>query len=100
VTARAPEHDRYLFGSGKKFSLRDIGELIQKFVPEADFEYTAEKTGGEYSDVPASDSTRIKRDLEWEASHTIEEAVGDYVSWLRENPEKWSIDPSNPPWNE
>ncbi|WP_411965879.1 NAD-dependent epimerase/dehydratase family protein [Haloferax sp. YSMS24] len=98
VTADELPHDRYLVGSGERATLGDVVEMVRASVSDAEFELFAPEDAGELALHPTTDTSRLRDDFGWEPRYSIEEAVEAYVEWLRENPEKWSFDPSDVPW--
>ena len=97
--AHALSHDRYLVGTGERVTLTDLVEMVREYVPDAEFAFASRRSDDELERLPPSDTTRIRDDLGWEPSYTIDDAVERYVRWLRENPEKWSFDPEAVPWS-
>lgn len=91
-------HDRYLIGTGDRYTLTEIAGLIQDRVPGAAFEFGPEERYEQLLARPPADTTRIREDLGWEPTLTIPEAIDAYVEWLEANPEAWSFDPADAPW--
>lgn len=90
--------DQYLVGSGERTSLESFVEVVRDHVPNAAFELEAVESEDQLSGLPPSETTRIRDELGWTPEYTISEAVGAYVSWLRENPDAWSFDRDAVPW--
>jgi UDP-glucose 4-epimerase len=91
-------YDRYLVGTGERATLAEIVEMVRDHVPDAPLEMGDPPDEDELAYHPPTDTTRIREDLGWEPTHTVDEAVAAYVEWLRENPGKWSFDPESVPW--
>lgn len=98
VTADDLPHDRYLVGSGERATLGEVVEMVRTAVPDADLELFEPEDAGELALHPPTDTSRLRDDFAWEPRYSIEDAVDAYVEWLRENPEKWSFDVSDVPW--
>ena len=91
-------HDRYLVGTGERATLVDIVEMVRDRVSEADLELGDARGEDELPAHPPTDTSRLRQDFGWEPTHDVEAAVDAYVTWLRENPEKWSFDSTDVPW--
>lgn len=96
--ADAPSYNRYIVGTGEQASLADVADYVRAHVPDAEFEMSDRRGQDALEALPPSDTSRIREDLGWEPEYTIEEAVEVYVDWLRENPDMWSFDASDVPW--
>lgn len=96
--ADSPSYNRYIVGTGEQATLADVADYVRKYVPDAEFEMSDRRGKDALEALPPSDTSRIREDLGWEPEYTIEEAVEVYVDWLRENPEKWSFDGDDVPW--
>ncbi|USZ73591.1 NAD-dependent epimerase/dehydratase family protein [Natronosalvus halobius] len=99
VLADSLPHDRYLVGTGERATLEEIVEMVREHVPDAQLTLGDTRGEDELAAHPPIDTSRIREDLGWEPEYTIEEAVAAYVEWLRENPEKWSFDATDIPWD-
>jgi len=91
-------HSRYVVGTGEHVTLARFLTYVRDHVPDAELRTGAAGGGEEIEALPPTDTTRIRTDLGWKPSLSIEEAVAAYVEWLRENPEKWSFDAEDTPW--
>lgn len=91
-------HNRYIVGTGEQATLAEIAEMVTVRVPDAKLELSEERGDDQLEGLPPSDTSRIREDVGWEAEYDIEETVGAYIDWLESNPEKWSFDPSEVPW--
>jgi len=96
--ADSPSYHRYIVGSGEHATLGDVVEYVEKLVPDAELEMSDKRGQDALESLPKSDTSRIREDLGWEPQYTIEEAVGVYVDWLQENPDMWSFDAADVPW--
>lgn len=91
-------YNRYIVGTEKQTTLAEIVEIVQEHVPDADFEFNEKRSDDQLEHLPPSDTSRIKQDIGWEATYSVEETVKAYLDWLRNNPMKWSFEPSDIPW--
>lgn len=91
-------HDRYLVGSGERATLAEIVRIVRECVPDADLELFEPTDAGELALHPVTDTSRLTDDFGWEPQYAIDEAVGAYVEWLESNPEKWSFERADVPW--
>lgn len=98
VLADSLAYDRYIVGTGEQAPLAEIAEMVLERVPDADLDLGEERGDDQLEGLPPSDTARIREDLGWEAEYGIEETVYAYVDWLEANPEKWSFDPEDVPW--
>lgn len=92
--------DRYLVGTGEQVTLAEFVESVNERVEIADLQLESTESGMQLGSKPPIDASRLRTDLEWEPTHTVEEAIDAYVTWLEKNPDAWAFDPSNAPWNE
>ena len=99
VLAEELSYDRYLVGSGQQVTLAGFVELVDDRVVGADLELLAPEGGMQLGSKPPIDTSRLESDVGWEATHSIEDAIDGYVAWLRENPDAWSFDADEAPWN-
>jgi len=96
--AESLSHARYLVGTGERVTLVDIVEMVRERVPDAELTLGSERGADELPAHPPTDTTRIRDDIGWDPTHTVEEAIDAYVTWLENNPEKWSFEASDAPW--
>lgn len=92
-------HDTYLIGTGEQVTLVDVVEMVREEVPDAAFDLADGRGDDQLLDRPTSDTTRIREDLGWEPRYSVREALVAYVEWLEDNPEAWSFDPADVPWD-
>lgn len=95
----AVRHDRYVIGTGELITLPDIVGWLRDLLPDADIDLADQRADDEFEGLPPTDTRRIKADLAWEPTLDPREAVEAYVEWLQSNPDAWSIDPEDAPWN-
>ena len=91
-------HNRYLVGTGEQVTLAEVVGIVREHVPDAPLKLGDVRGRDELPATPPTDTSRIRTDMNWEPAHSIDEAIGTYVKWLRENPEKWSFDAADAPW--
>jgi len=100
VLADDLSYDRYLVGTGEQVTLAEFVELVDDRVESADLELLSPDDGMALGSKPPIDASRLRDDLGWDATHSIEEAIDAYVGWLEENPDAWSFDPADAPWEQ
>jgi nucleoside-diphosphate-sugar epimerase len=93
------DHERYVIGTGEQATLADVVEAVREEVPEADLTLADVENDDQLLRRAPSDSTRIREDVGWEPRHTLRGAISAYVEWLRENPDRWTFDASDVPWD-
>lgn len=98
LTAADLPHDRYLVGSGERATLADVVAMVRDAVPDAELELFEPSDAGELALHPVTDTSRLAEDFGWEPQYGIDDAVEAYVEWLESNPEKWSFDGADVPW--
>ena len=100
MTALADElaHERYVIGTGEQVTLAEVAEIVREEVPEADLTVAAVENEDQLLRRAASDHTRIREDVGWEPNHDVRGAIAAYVEWLRENPDAWTFDADDVPW--
>ena len=86
-------------GTGEQATLADVVEAVREEVPEADLTLADVETDDQLLRRAASDSTRIREDVGWEPQYTLRGAISAYVDWLRANPESWTFDAVDVPWD-
>lgn len=91
-------HDRYIAGTGEQVTLAEFVEMVRARVDGADLGITEPDEDSELVKRPPSDAKRLREDFGWEPTHTVGEAIDEYVEWLRANPDAWSFDPADAPW--
>lgn len=102
ATAETLSYDRYLVGTDQRATLAEIVKLVSEVVPDADIQLQdkpadATWTGGR-NNHPPTDSARIRNDLGWEPTYSLQEMVEAYVEWLTTNPESWAFSSEDIPW--
>jgi UDP-glucose 4-epimerase len=91
-------HDRYLVGSGNRVTLSEFVDIVTERVAGADVTLRPGREEGEYPPFPPSDCSRLREAVGWEATLDVGEIVDTYVEWLEANPDAWTFDPSEAPW--
>lgn len=91
-------HDTYLIGTGEMVTLTEMVELVRDHVPDAEVSFTEDRGQSELLRRPPSDPARIRADLGWTPTTTVDEAVRIYIEWLQDHPGKWTFDPADVPW--
>jgi nucleoside-diphosphate-sugar epimerase len=92
-------HDRYVIGTGEQATLADVVAAVREEVPNADLTVADVENDDQLLRRAASDSSRIREDLGWEPEYSLREAISAYVRWLRDNPDAWSFDAADVPWD-
>ena len=93
-------YDRYLIGTGTQVTLGEIVEIVRDVLPDAPIQLAAiDDDNQQLRRRPPSDSSRIRDDLGWEPQYSAREAIVAYINWLQDNPEKWSFDAEELPWD-
>ena len=100
VLADEISYDRYLVGTGEQVTLAEFVEMVNERVEGADLELLPPEGGMTLSSKPPIDSSRLQTDVGWEPAHSIEEAIDSHVEWLRANPDAWSFDIEQTPWDD
>lgn len=93
-------HNRYIVGTGEQATLPEIAEMVEDRVPQAEFEFAERRGDDQLEELPPSDTSRIRDDVGWKATVSVDGAVDAYIKWLQDNPSKWSFDPSEVPWED
>jgi UDP-glucose 4-epimerase len=84
-TAAKLNHLTYNIGAGRATSNRELAEAIRRHIPDASLPMKPGVTLDRRS--PYMDLRRIKEDVGYEPQFSLDEAIADYIGWLRENPE-------------
>jgi nucleoside-diphosphate-sugar epimerase len=92
-------HDRYVIGTGEQVTLAEVAAMVREEVPEADLTVAEVDDEDQLLRRAASDSRRIREDVGWEPIHDVRGAISAYVEWLRANPDAWSFDADDVPWD-
>lgn len=100
VLADKLSYDRYLVGTGEQVTLAEFVEAVNERVENAELQLASTESGMQLGSKPPIDASRLRTDLDWEPTHSVEESIDAYVEWLEQTPDAWSFDPSNVPWNE
>ena len=73
----------YNIGAGRAVKNRELLEAVQKVIPEFQAELPAGHAPGAPKEVPYMDLSLIEREVGYEPKFTTEEAIADYIAWLR-----------------
>lgn len=82
-TAERLNHRVYNVGSGHPTTNQEIADAVRKVVPEAKIDLPAGHAPTSTGVVTYQDLTRIREDTGYEPEFSTEEAIADYVEWLR-----------------
>jgi nucleoside-diphosphate-sugar epimerase len=81
-----PKHTIYNVGAGEVLTNARVLEAVQKAVPGFECELAEREPG---SDLPLGmvvDTTRIREEFGFTPRYSVDEAVAEYIDWLRANP--------------
>jgi UDP-glucose 4-epimerase len=84
-TAPSLSHLTYNIGAGRATSNKEIADAIRGHFPGASLPMKPGVTLDRHH--PYMDLTRIKQDVGYEPQFTLDEAMADYIAWLKDNPE-------------
>lgn len=73
----------YNIGAGRGVKNRELVAAVQKVVPDFTADLPEGHAPGAPAQVPYMDLSLIKRDCGYEPKYTTEEAIADYIEWLR-----------------
>lgn len=93
-----PSYTEYLIGTGDQYTLAEIAEIVKEHIPDADLPIGEPDEDAEILSRPPTNTSRIESDLGWSPSRSIPDAIAGYIEWLEENPDGWSFDPDEVPW--
>jgi nucleoside-diphosphate-sugar epimerase len=77
------KHHIFNISGGKVVRLREIAELVKKFIPEADIRIGPGELGLQRG-FPL-DISRARRDLGYAPKVSLEDGIKEMIAWLREN---------------
>jgi len=86
-TAEKLAHRIYNIGSGRATSNAEVVEAVQKAVPGARGSVLKPGRTPSNSTNPATDLSRIEKDVGYRPEHTITTGIAAYIDWLRTHPE-------------
>ena len=92
-------HDRYIIGSGEQMTLVELVDMITTIRPDVQLEIGAPRGDDHLFQRPASDPHRMADDFGWTPTYSIAEAVEAYIDWLEANPDSWTFDVDDIPWD-
>jgi nucleoside-diphosphate-sugar epimerase len=93
-----PSYTEYLIGTGDQYTLAEIAEIVKEHIPDADLPLGEPDEDAELLSRPPTNTTRIRTDLGWSPTRSIPDAIAGYIEWLENNPDSWSFDPNDVPW--
>ena len=76
----------YNIGAGRAYSYREVADAIRRVIGDARLPLKPGR-GPTYRDDPYMDISRLKWDLDFEPSWTLEAAIEHYIQWLRHQSE-------------
>lgn len=86
--ADTPEHRIFNLGNGigRRLKMPELAQLVQDAIPGSNIEI---EFTGQQSDIsttqPATDVTRIGKELGWKPQYPPEKGIPDFVAWLKEH---------------
>lgn len=81
-----PLHNIYNVGSGEIVTNRRFLEAVQAVVPDFRCELGEVEAGTETSLGMVVDTTRLRDEFAFAPRYTVEEAIAEYIDWLRTQP--------------
>ncbi|MFC4945769.1 NAD-dependent epimerase/dehydratase family protein [Pseudonocardia sp. GCM10023141] len=81
-----PKHTIYNVGAGEVLTNGRVLEAVQKAVPGFGCELAERAPGSELPLGMVVDTTRIREEFGFAPRYSVDEAVAEYVDWLRANP--------------
>ena len=84
--AEGLKHRVYNIGGGRAVTNRELAEAVNAAVPAANIQLEPGRDPKAQQDR-YMDLTRAREDLGYVPSYSIQEAIADYVSWLKTNPQ-------------
>jgi len=92
-------YDNYIIGTGEQVTLVEVTEMVRELVPDAELKTEdIDDDNRQLFERPPSDYSRIREDFGWKPEYSIEDSIEEYITWLQENPNKWSFSLSDVPW--
>jgi UDP-glucose 4-epimerase len=84
----APElpNSVYNIGAGRAYSYREVAQAIRRVIPDARVPLKPGRSAAYRAD-PYMDVSRLKWDLDFEPSWSLEGGIDHYIQWLRHHPE-------------
>jgi len=76
-------HQVYNVASGRPTKNQDLADAIKKVMPDFQIELPPGHGWIDPSTLPFQDITRLTEDTGYQPHHTMEQAIADYIDWLR-----------------
>ena len=76
-------HHVYNVASGRPTKNQDIADAIKKLIPDFQVELPSEHSRTDPDDLPYQDITWLTQDTGYQPQYTTEQAIADYIDWLR-----------------
>ena len=81
------KHRVYNIGGGRAVTNAELAAAVNKAVPEADVRLEPGRSARGGRQDAYMDLTRAGEDLGYEPAFSVDQAIADYASWLRSNPQ-------------
>jgi UDP-glucose 4-epimerase len=81
--AETLHHRVYNVASGRPTKNQDIVDAIKKLIPDFQVELPSEHSGNDSGALPYQDITWLTQDTGYHPQYTTEQAIADYIGWLR-----------------
>jgi UDP-glucose 4-epimerase len=81
-----PRHTIYNVGAGEVLTNAQVLAAIQKAVPGFECELAPSGEGVEMPLGMVVDTTRLREEFSYAPKYTVDQAIAEYVDWLREHP--------------
>lgn len=81
-----PQHTIYNVGAGEMLTNARVLDAVQKAVPDFECELAVREPGSELPLGMVVDTTRLREEFGFTPKYSVDDAVAEYVDWLRVNP--------------
>ena len=81
-------HRTYNIAAGKVLTNRDIAAAVKSLIPDAQIELPEGRTPARSAQGICLDISRLQADTGYQPGYDTEQAVADYIAWLRAGHER------------